>query len=138
MKSVVMIAYFFPPEGSAGSFRPLRFIRQLSKMGWSSTIISADPYDYERYDPDLLALVPGETEIVRVRGRDPWQAIQAWRGQRIKEKFSTASVEAAQKLRGAHYRPFRSRVREAVRTIEAWYYQPDMAMPWIRPAIKAT
>ena len=31
MKSVVMIAYFFPPEGSAGTYRSLRFIRQLVK-----------------------------------------------------------------------------------------------------------
>ena len=70
MKSVLMIAYFFPPEGSAGTYRPLRFVRQLSKMGWSTSVVSADPYHYERYDPDLLGLVPSETEIVRVRGRD--------------------------------------------------------------------
>src|SRR5207244_4028757 len=34
--------------------------------------------------------------------------------------------------------PLRSRLREAVRAAEALYYHPDMAMPWIRPAVKAT
>ena len=49
-----MIVYDFPPEGRAGVYRPLRFLRQLSKMGWSTTVVSADPYGYERYDPELL------------------------------------------------------------------------------------
>src|SRR5687768_9418694 len=40
MKSVLMIAYFFPPEGNAGVYRPLRFVRQLSKIGWSTAVVS--------------------------------------------------------------------------------------------------
>ena len=67
MKSVLMIAYAFPPWGSAGVYRPLRFVRHLSKMDWSPTVLSADPYAYERYDPDLLRFVPDDTEIIRVR-----------------------------------------------------------------------
>jgi glycosyltransferase involved in cell wall biosynthesis len=138
MKCVIMIAYYFPPEGSAGSYRPLRFVRHLSKMGWCTSVITADPYGYERYDADLLGLVPNETEIVRVRGRDPWQAIQTWRGERIQEKLSAASAEIADQIREAHYRPVRTRLREAVRRVEARYYQPDIARPWIRPAAQST
>ena len=93
-KSVVMIAYHFPPEGSAGTYRSLRFVRQLAKMGWCTSVVSADPYGYERYDPDLLALIPHETEIVRVRGRDPWQAVQTWRGKRIEKTLSAASSKS--------------------------------------------
>src|SRR6266536_4896610 len=116
MKSVLMIAYYFPPEGSAGAYRPLRFVRHLSKMGWFPTVISADPYCYERYDPALLALVPSETEIVRVRGHDLWQAIQAWREERIRQKLSGASVEIAEQIRAVHYKPLRSLIRKALKT----------------------
>jgi hypothetical protein len=42
MKSVVMIAYFFPPEGNVGSYRPLRFARHLPFFGWQPTVISID------------------------------------------------------------------------------------------------
>lgn len=138
MKSVVMIAYFFPPEGSAGSYRPLRFVRHLAKNGWRTSVIAADPYRYERYDPDLLSSVPSETEVVRVRARDPWQALQAWREQRFNETVSGVSVEAADEMREAQYKPLRSLVRTAVRTAEACFYQPDLAKYWIPPAVETT
>ena len=133
-----MIAYAFPPEGRAGTFRPLRFVRYLSKMGWGTSIISCKPYRYERYDPDLLAMVPKETEIIRVRGCDPWQAFQAWREKRVKRRLSGGPVEMVDQIREAQYAPFRSRVREALHTAERFFYLPDMAKPWIRPAVEAT
>jgi hypothetical protein len=133
-----MIAYRFPPEGNAGTYRSLRFVRHLSKRGWNTSVISAIPYQYERYDPELLTLVPNESEIIRVRGRDPWQAFQAKRAQKLQKKISSASVETMQQLHAGYYTPFRSRLRKTVRTIEAWYYHPDMARPWIQPALKAT
>jgi hypothetical protein len=138
MKSVVMIAYFFPPEGSAGTYRPLRFVRHLAKNGWRTSVIAADPYRYERYDPDLLSSVPSETEVVRVRARDPWQALQAWREQRFNESVSGVSLKVADQMRAAQYRPLRSLVRTAVRTAEACFYQPDLAKYWIPPAVEAT
>lgn len=134
--SVVMIAYYFPPEGTAGVYRPLRFVRQLSKMGWLTTVISADPYRYVRYDYDLLASVPRETEIIQVRGRDLWQAVQAWRGGRMQEKPSGASGETRKQVSAGHRHSFRSYIRKAVRAAEAWYYYPDMAKAWIQPAVE--
>jgi len=138
MKSVVMIAYFFPPEANAGTFRPLRFVRHLSRRGWRTAVVSANPYRYERYDASLLASIPSETEVVQVRGRDPWQALQARRGKQLQEKLAGVSGKVAEEIRSAHHRPFRSRMREAVRAVEAGYYLPDMARPWIRPAARAT
>src|SRR5437867_3685279 len=105
MKSLLMIAYFFAPEASAGTYRSLRFVRHLSKMGWSPTVLSADPYAYERYDPDLIQLVPPDTEIVRVRGHDMWQAVQTWRGRRIQEKILNAPPDTANEIRASHYAP---------------------------------
>src|SRR5262245_8810132 len=137
MKRVLMIAYFFPPEGSAGSYRPLRFVRQLVQQGWSPTVISADPYTYERYDSKLLEEIPRDTEVVRVRERDPWQAIQAWRRERMDDRQSAAPAENADRMRAAYRRPFRSSLRRAVRVAEACYYRPDLARPWIGPAIAA-
>jgi glycosyltransferase involved in cell wall biosynthesis len=136
-KSVVMISYFFPPEGSAGTYRSLRFVRQLAKIGWSPAVIAANPYGYERYDPDLLTLVPNDIEITRVRGHDPWQAIQNWRGKKFQEAISGASVAVANQKRAAHHKPLRSLVRKAIRTVENSFYQPDLARPWIRPAVSA-
>jgi len=58
MKSVVMIAYNFPPEGNAGTYRPLRFVGHLLSIGWQPTVITLETDFYERYDSSLLSLVP--------------------------------------------------------------------------------
>ena len=56
VKSVVMIAYNFPPDGSAGVYRPLRFVRHLGSMGWKSTVVAADNKRQGRYDPGLFII----------------------------------------------------------------------------------
>src|SRR5258705_4732975 len=138
MKSVVMIAHTFPPEGSAGTYRPLRFSRHLPALGWSPSVISSDKYRYERYDPGLLALIPNEMEVLRVRGRDPWQAIQAWRARRQQKQPLRVTGEAGEETRTAPDGSLGSRVRRAVETAERWHYHPDTAIAWIRPAVAAT
>src|SRR5439155_11781521 len=100
-------------------------------------IITANPYCYERYDPDLLDSVPSETEIIRVRGHDPWQAIQTWRGQRIYKTLSGASAETADRIRAAHSAPLRSMIRRMSQAAAACYYQPDGEKRWIGPATEA-
>lgn len=138
MKSVVMIAYSFPPEGHAGMHRPLRFVRHLTALGWSADVISSEIDRYSsRYDPGLLTMVPSDTKVIRVPRRDPWQAIQGWRGQRIQKRIASAPAETVKRLHAAQYVPVRSFIREVVRTVEAWCYHPDMAMCWIRPAVEA-
>src|SRR5690242_19363651 len=119
MKSVLMIAYHFPPEGSAGTYRSLRFVRQLAKVGWSSAVVTAEPYSYERYDPELLKSVTDGVDVVRVRGRDPWQALQSWRGKRINANLSAVPVEVAEEMREAYRKPLRSRIRAGIRSIES-------------------
>jgi hypothetical protein len=48
MRSVIMIAYCFPPEGNAGVYRPLRFVRYLPTMDWNASVIALDTDAYAR------------------------------------------------------------------------------------------
>ena len=134
---MLIIAYLFPPEGNAGVYRPLRFVRGLSRMGWRTSVISGKPYRYERYDPELENRIPPETELIRVRGIDPWQAFLARRTRKLEETISGAAAKEVEKIRAAHCKPFRTRIREAVRKAEACWYIPDMQKSWIRPATAA-
>src|SRR5437867_547490 len=72
MRHVLMIAHDFPPEGKAGSYRPLRFARHLPELDWHPTVVTLDSENYERYDPSLLEQIPADIEIIRVPNRDPW------------------------------------------------------------------
>ena len=138
MKSIIMIAYFFPPEGNAGSYRPLRFARALSSSGWQVRVISVKPYGYERYDPELLKAVPKEVEVMRVPERDWWQALQVWRRKRLKDFLLDASNEKKDHIHITHNSFVRSKIRHAIRKIECSFYIPDRARTWIVPACEAT
>lgn len=137
-KFIIMIAYYFPPEGNAAVYRPLRFLKALVSKGWRATVISCEPYKYERHDPKLLAQVPSTASIVRVRERDPWQAFQSRREVRLGKKLACSSADEARQVIAGHYSPWRTRLRELVRVAEACVYRPDRAMSWIRPTTRET
>ncbi|MCA9468941.1 MAG: hypothetical protein KC643_26350 [Nitrospira sp.] len=133
-----MIPYFFPPEGSAGVYRPLRFVRQLVSMGWETTVVTGHPSHYERYDPQLVAQIPKETEILRVRAYDSWQAVQAWRGRRLHHKLSDATLEMVDRVYARQKSPLRTWMRSFMHDIESFYYFPDRARPWICQAVNVS
>ena len=132
-----MIAYVFPPEGSAGTYRPLRFVRHLPSHGWRPVVIAEKTQYYERYDPQLLDLVPSGVEIVRVPNPDPWKAIQERRTQKFRQKISSAPTDVIVRIATSHERPLRTTLRNLVHTIESIVYFPDLTMRWIRPATEA-
>ena len=138
-ESAVMVAYDFPPEGNAGAYRPLRFVRHLKRLGWRLTVVSCTPARYERYDPKLVSLVPPEVEVRRVSFCDPWQQLQARRERRMRAGRSADGDETAQaESQIVNQAAYRILLRRVVRKVEASCYHPDMAMPWIRPAVKAS
>ena len=138
MKSIVMIAYNFPPNGGAGVYRPLRFVRHLPSMDWHPTVVAADTKRQGRYDPGLLSLVPDQVEVVRVLGQDTWQRFLASRDERDKKMLSGGDPEKISKIKNAQTSVLRSSLRNMVRWGEGWCYHPDLAMPWIKPAVRAT
>ena len=138
MKSVVMIAYWFPPEGNAAVYRPLRFLRNLPTFGWTGRVISSDGPQFERYDRGLLSQIPQGTEIIRVAGGDLWQSIQRKRSERLRNRMDAFASNPTAHEPASRNSPLRSRVRELVRQAESWWYHPDMQRSWIRPAVEAT
>jgi glycosyltransferase involved in cell wall biosynthesis len=63
-----MLSPHFPPDGTAGAHRVRLLAPHLAAHGWQPTVVSVDPRDYEgRIDPELLALVPPDLEVVRCR-----------------------------------------------------------------------
>ena len=132
-----MISYVFPPEGSAGTYRPLRFVRHLPTNGWMPVVVTGTPHRYERYDPALLELVPPTTQIVRVRHPDRWLALQQEREHEHRERTANASIETLNRVQAAEERPLRSILRNALHKLEGMVYHPDPSMFWIRPATDA-
>lgn len=127
-----------PPDGSAGVYRPIRFVRHLPSGGWHPTVVAGANTHRGRYDPGLLSLIPDQVEVVRVSGQDIWQRFQAWREGRSLKKPPGSYPEKAGETHKVQTSSIHSALRNMIRTCEGLYYHPDSAMPWINPAVRAT
>ena len=66
MKSVLMIAFQFPPyTGSSAVQRTLRFVRYLPESGWKPIVLTAQPRGYEFARSDQLDDIPAGTIVHR-------------------------------------------------------------------------
>jgi hypothetical protein len=72
MRRVLMVSPHFPPDSSAGTHRVRLLAAHLPEHGWSPTVVTVDPRDYEtRLDAGLAALVPASLDVVRCRAMAP-------------------------------------------------------------------
>lgn len=79
MKRVLVIAYFFPPDASSGTFRTLKFVKYLQQFGWECVVVSVDP-KYEPLEPKdetLLRQIPASAVVIRTRA---WSRSKLARG----------------------------------------------------------
>lgn len=75
---ILIIAYYFPPDSSSGSFRPLYFARHLHEMGEKLYVLTAREKDYlpdQPKDHKMLEKVVNKIEIIRTRVYRPREAV---------------------------------------------------------------
>lgn len=70
MKTLLFIAYFFPPLGGGGVQRSLKFARYLPDHGWQPLVLTARRSRYWLTDPTLLRELPDEVQIHRTFSPD--------------------------------------------------------------------
>jgi len=56
-RSLLLIAYYFPPLGMSGVQRTASLSRYLAKDGWNVTVLTAKPSAYFAFDQGLLDTV---------------------------------------------------------------------------------
>ena len=80
-RRVLVVAYFFPPDSSSGTFRTLKFVKYLPQLGWEPVVLTVDP-SRERFspkDPALLSQVPAGTHVLRTWAFSPGKWVYAVR-----------------------------------------------------------
>ena len=70
-----MVAWYFPPDGGAGSQRPASFSSGLPGLGWETTVVTRGE-DHERgrweaRDESLLSCIGPEAAVLRVSEESP-------------------------------------------------------------------
>lgn len=77
---LLMIVNFFPPAGGGGVYRPLSFVKYLSRLGWDLTVVTPRPGEFWISDPELADQVPSAVRVVRTASLSGLRLLAAARG----------------------------------------------------------
>jgi hypothetical protein len=145
MRSVLMIAYYFPPIAATGAMRPLNFCRHLPSYGWMPSVLATDHSSAlppQAADQMLLNGIAAGTEVVRVAHGNPLGRLLAYRdrlkrivgnmaGAASRPSFDKAVTNAAQQRRQSPIAESRRFIVDAVLNF------PDPQCRWYRSAVQA-
>ena len=115
MRRLLIFAYFYPPLAGGGVHRVLSFTRHLPAHGWACTVVCAGERDFWVTDDSLVAAVPDDTEVIRVRGGS---GLSTWLRLRRDDAEGRRSV----------------RVFAPLRKIVDWCLFPDSYLGWAQRA----
>ena len=62
-RSLLIIAYYFPPAGGAGVQRTLKFTKYLPEFGWNPIVLTVTPQAHRLHDDAFLAEIPPQTQV---------------------------------------------------------------------------
>jgi glycosyltransferase involved in cell wall biosynthesis len=63
MKSVLMIAYYYPPAGGAGVQRTLKFTKYLPDFGWNPLVLTVAPRYHRLLDNSISGEIPAQVQV---------------------------------------------------------------------------
>ena len=71
MRTVLILAYYFPPMGLGGVQRVQKFVKYLPQYGWRPVVVTVRDVRYHGRDETLLHELPPETTVCRTGSLDP-------------------------------------------------------------------
>ncbi len=110
-KRVLLICYYFPPQGGAGVGRPLALYRLLPEYGIECDVLTVKPVAYRYHEPELLDGLDTE-RIYRAGSHDPQRLMYMLGVRKVKD----AAISKA-------------------RSISDRYF-PEPKVGWVRPAVR--
>lgn len=92
-KKVLFITYHFPPSGSTGAIRPVKFVKYLQDFGWNSVVLTVkNGFDFNiKPDKTYLKDIPVDAQIIRTNSFEPWNWYWALNN-KLKNKYNQESL----------------------------------------------
>jgi len=116
MKNVLFIVYYFPPMGSSGVQRPLKFIKYLRNYGWNPIVLAPQPGAYHTFDQSLQEELDSlEVEVHRVDAKTPFHYL-------------------GKSPQTVNFIP--DRIARLGRLASSFFWLPDNKTGWIAPAVQ--
>jgi glycosyltransferase involved in cell wall biosynthesis len=130
MKRLLMIVPFFPPMAGGGVYRPLSFVKYLSRYGWDTTVIAPRGDAFWIHDDRLEAQIPESCEVIRTATLSGQALLARLRGGRGKSPSDgIARNHATQKRSSGGY--------SVARSLASFFLIPDTYVGWRPYAARA-
>ena len=128
MRTVLIVAYYFPPSGGPGGQRVLKFVKYLPEFGYKPVVLTVrEDADFPARDESLFGEISSEVQIYRSLIVEPYHLYRRITGRGSEESIDIATLE-----KGAH-RGFGERMATWVR---ANCFIPDARIGWLPFGVK--
>lgn len=127
MKRLLIITYYWPPNGGAGVQRWLKFTKYLPQHGWQPVVYTPSNPEVILPDPALEREVPAEAEIVKRPITEPYGFYKRLTGRGRDAKVHTAFL-SEEKKQGWR--------EDLALWVRSNLFIPDARVWWVRPSIR--
>ncbi|MBS1946057.1 MAG: glycosyltransferase [Bacteroidetes bacterium] len=127
MKRVLIITYYWPPNGGAGVYRWLKLSKLLPEHGWQPVIYTPSNPEVIADDPGLQKDVRSDIEVVKRPITEPFNLYKRFTGRSTKEKVQVGFLN--EKKQGGWKEDLALWVRSN-------FFIPDARVWWVRPSVK--
>ncbi|MBK9175522.1 MAG: glycosyltransferase [Flavobacteriales bacterium] len=127
MKRVLIITYYWPPNGGVGVQRWLKMSKYLPEHGWQPVVYTPTNPELVAEDVGLLTEVHPETEVIKRPITEPFGLYKRFTGKARDERIQTAFL--SEQKRGGW--------KEAVALwVRSNFFVPDARIWWVNPSIR--
>lgn len=129
MKRVLIITYYWPPNGGVGGQRWLKMSKYLPQHGWTPVVYTPSNPEMAAVDEGLLKDVGPDVEVVKRPISEPFGLYKRFTGKAKEERIQTAFL----KEEGAASAGWKERFALWVRSN---FFIPDARVWWVRPSTR--
>lgn len=129
MKTVLVIAYYFPPSGGPGVQRVLKYIQYLRQYGWQPVVLTVSNGDFPARDESLLSKIPADIYVERTRIYEPYDLYRFFIGASADTPIDINTIK-----KETQKRSLKEYLAEGIR---ATFFIPDARIGWLPTAVPA-
>jgi len=129
MKRVLIITYYWPPNGGVGGLRWLKMCKYLPGHGWQPVVYTPANPEMAAVDEGLLRDVAPELEVIKQPITEPFSLYKRFTGRAKDERIQTAFL----KEEGNASTGWKERFALWVRSN---FFVPDARVWWVKPSIR--
>jgi glycosyltransferase involved in cell wall biosynthesis len=126
LKKVLVITYYWPPNGSSGVQRWLKFAKYLKEFGWEPIIYTPENPEYISIDESLLKDAE-ELQVIKTPIWEPYSFYKKFTGQSKNAAINTAFLKEKKVV---------SLPEKISRWIRGNFFIPDARKFWIKPSVR--